>query len=179
MGCLEHNMNKVKSKISRQLAIKLARGGSYATGSIDSLQRDKRHNAGWTWMRNFLYKRPSPVAQVAQLVEQRTENPCVGGSIPPLGTIASSARLFCSRFCIIRPNLAGGYPTDTFCCRLTPPCDHRKLSAMPPRLGCMPGPLGKGAASSRRRQLVGHRNQIANGAERYRSRVQGRFQSVV
>jgi hypothetical protein len=26
-------------------------------------------------------------AQVAQLVEQRTENPCVGGSIPPLGTI--------------------------------------------------------------------------------------------
>jgi hypothetical protein len=33
--------------------------------------------------------RPSarPVAQVAQLVEQRTENPRVGGSIPPLGTI--------------------------------------------------------------------------------------------
>jgi hypothetical protein len=27
-------------------------------------------------------------AQVAQLVEQRTENPRVGGSIPPLGTIA-------------------------------------------------------------------------------------------
>jgi len=26
-------------------------------------------------------------AQVAQSVEQRTENPCVGGSIPPLGTI--------------------------------------------------------------------------------------------
>jgi hypothetical protein len=26
-------------------------------------------------------------AQVAQLVEQRTENPCVGGSIPPLGTL--------------------------------------------------------------------------------------------
>ena len=25
-------------------------------------------------------------AQVAQLVEQRTENPRVGGSIPPLGT---------------------------------------------------------------------------------------------
>ncbi len=24
--------------------------------------------------------------QVAQLVEQRTENPCVGGSIPPLST---------------------------------------------------------------------------------------------
>ena len=28
-------------------------------------------------------------AQLAQLVEQRTENPCVGGSIPPLGTILS------------------------------------------------------------------------------------------
>jgi hypothetical protein len=27
-----------------------------------------------------------PKAQVAQLVEQRTENPRVGGSIPPLGT---------------------------------------------------------------------------------------------
>jgi hypothetical protein len=27
------------------------------------------------------------MAQVAQLVEQRTENPRVGGSIPPLGTI--------------------------------------------------------------------------------------------
>src|SRR5438132_10174902 len=29
---------------------------------------------------------PLRSAQVAQLVEQRTENPCVGGSIPPLGT---------------------------------------------------------------------------------------------
>ena len=29
-----------------------------------------------------------PDAQVAQLVEQRTENPRVGGSIPSLGTIA-------------------------------------------------------------------------------------------
>ena|GEM_PF-5586915 len=28
-----------------------------------------------------------PHAQVAQLVEQRTENPRVGGSNPPLGTI--------------------------------------------------------------------------------------------
>ena len=26
------------------------------------------------------------MAQIAQSVEQRTENPCVGGSIPPLGT---------------------------------------------------------------------------------------------
>jgi hypothetical protein len=29
-------------------------------------------------------------AQVAQLVEQRTENPRVGGSIPSLGTITGS-----------------------------------------------------------------------------------------
>ena len=29
------------------------------------------------------------IAQVAQLVEQRTENPRVGGSNPPLGTIFS------------------------------------------------------------------------------------------
>ncbi len=28
-------------------------------------------------------------AEVAQLVEQWTENPCVGGSNPPLGTIPS------------------------------------------------------------------------------------------
>src|SRR3972149_10450356 len=28
----------------------------------------------------------SRYGQVAQLVEQRTENPCVGGSIPPLAT---------------------------------------------------------------------------------------------
>ena len=40
--------------------------------------------------------------QVAQLVEQRTENPCVGGSIPPLATndinglrVAMMGRLFC------------------------------------------------------------------------------------
>ena len=26
------------------------------------------------------------IGQIAQLVEQRTENPCVGGSIPPLAT---------------------------------------------------------------------------------------------
>ena len=34
----------------------------------------------------------NPSAQVAQLVEQWTENPRVGGSIPPLGTIFFSFR---------------------------------------------------------------------------------------
>src|SRR5207249_2928403 len=33
----------------------------------------------------FLLRRAGH-GQVAQLVEQRTENPCVGGSIPPLAT---------------------------------------------------------------------------------------------
>jgi hypothetical protein len=33
----------------------------------------------------------APEGQVAQLVEQRTENPCVGGSIPPLATIMNSS----------------------------------------------------------------------------------------
>ncbi len=32
-------------------------------------------------------------ARVAQLVEQRTENPCVGGSIPPPGTTRSCGPL--------------------------------------------------------------------------------------
>ena len=44
----------------------------------------------------FSYKRRlrcygADFAQVAQLVERGTENPCVGGSIPPLGTT-----FFCS-----------------------------------------------------------------------------------
>jgi putative endonuclease len=37
--------------------------------------------------------RRSPWGQIAQLVEQRTENPCVGGSTPPLATILRSAAL--------------------------------------------------------------------------------------
>ena len=36
--------------------------------------------------------RSFPQGQVAQLVEQRTENPCVGGSIPPLATISAHKR---------------------------------------------------------------------------------------
>ena len=35
----------------------------------------------------YLIRASAPNAQVAQSVEQRTENPRVGGSIPPLGTI--------------------------------------------------------------------------------------------
>src|SRR6202453_3174866 len=46
---------------------------------------------GWTGREPFS-KKPVP-AQVAQSVEQRTENPRVGGSIPPLGTSLSFADL--------------------------------------------------------------------------------------
>ena len=37
-----------------------------------------------------LFSLPLKNAQIAQLVEQRIENPRVGGSIPPLGTNNSS-----------------------------------------------------------------------------------------
>ena len=37
---------------------------------------------------------PPPLGQVAQLVEQRTENPRVDGSIPPLATIFKSPNSF-------------------------------------------------------------------------------------
>ncbi len=47
------------------------------------------YNAGSFGQGGFISP-PFPEAQVAQLVEQRTENPRVGGSIPPLGTIPPS-----------------------------------------------------------------------------------------
>ena len=37
-------------------------------------------------------------AEVAQLVEQRTENPCVGGSSPPLGTIKLNVNMALEAF---------------------------------------------------------------------------------
>lgn len=41
---------------------------------------------------------PHELAEVAQLVEQRTENPCVAGSIPALGTTGSLLlRVTCTR----------------------------------------------------------------------------------
>ncbi len=42
---------------------------------------------------NYLIRAPIN-AQVAQSVEQRTENPRVGGSIPPLGTINTKGNPF-------------------------------------------------------------------------------------
>ncbi len=39
-----------------------------------------------------------PVARIAQSVEQRIENPRVGGSIPPPGTISKGLRLVAGLF---------------------------------------------------------------------------------
>jgi hypothetical protein len=47
-------------------------------------------------------------AEVAQPVEQRTENPCVGGSIPPLGTM----KLQESRLVVNNGKAGFGFPDD-------------------------------------------------------------------
>ena len=77
-------MNKVKQKKTLTSRTRAARSSSASSREAGVI------TLGWTGSRNFLYKRLSLGAQVAQLVEQRTENPCVGGSIPPLGTISAS-----------------------------------------------------------------------------------------
>ena len=56
---------------------------------------------------NLSYKAAASVllerdAQVAQLVEQRTENPRVGGSIPPLGTTFPSEFVRFSKFYLLQ-----------------------------------------------------------------------------
>ena len=53
--------------------------------------------------------RPIPQGQVAQLVEQRTENPCVGGSIPPLAT--NHLANLCGATRAISPCVAGEIAT--------------------------------------------------------------------
>ena len=42
------------------------------------------------------------VGEIAQSVEQRTENPCVGGSIPPLATTYSPYLLNTSKTLFLR-----------------------------------------------------------------------------
>ena len=96
---LEQNMNTVKLKnLLLTCAVASRRGETSRLGAARSTGPSWREatqaTPGWTGMQNFLYKRPPTGAQVAQLVEQRTENPCVGGSIPPLGTMAASDRRF-------------------------------------------------------------------------------------
>tara|TARA_B100002052_G_scaffold256124_1_gene246725 strand:+ start:187 stop:363 length:177 start_codon:yes stop_codon:yes gene_type:complete len=45
------------------------------------------------------------IAQVAQLVEQRTENPRVGGSIPPLGTTLQYFNYFTIKYNFLSKNI--------------------------------------------------------------------------
>ena len=51
------------------------------TGHIDSVRK--------LWNRIANSSLSKMTGQVAQLVEQRTENPCVGGSSPSLATLAT------------------------------------------------------------------------------------------
>jgi hypothetical protein len=48
---------------------------------------DRRREIGYSDISRGVEIAQCPDAQVAQLVEQRIENPRVGGSNPPLGTI--------------------------------------------------------------------------------------------
>src|SRR5439155_17707838 len=57
-----------------------------APGALVAAQIDGAASAGQRPERSSISARSG--AQVAQLVEQRTENQCVGGSTPPLGTIS-------------------------------------------------------------------------------------------
>ena len=64
--------------------------------------------------------------QVAQLVEQRTENPCVGGSIPPLATIPTQLANSCHRG--LQKWFVGASPhTDNL-------TRHRGINAVAPEL---------------------------------------------
>ena len=55
-------------------------------GVSSATDRGARHGTCWSTGEAHPVCYNSRLGQVAQLVEQRTENPCVGGSIPPLAT---------------------------------------------------------------------------------------------
>jgi hypothetical protein len=76
-------------------------------------QGERRGRASGQVRAASLYSCPPPDAQVAQSVEQRTENPRVGGSIPPLGTISFKRLGACGRLShVARPcNKNQGNPT--------------------------------------------------------------------
>ncbi len=53
------------------------------------LTKNKQTDGEWMWFAKAKHETVGLIceyAQIAQSVEQGTENPCVGGSIPPLGT---------------------------------------------------------------------------------------------
>ena len=54
---------------------------------------DRRREIGYSDISRGVEIAQCPDAQVAQLVEQRIENPRVGGANPPLGTIFQSFKL--------------------------------------------------------------------------------------
>ena len=62
-------------------------------------------------------------AQVAQLVEQRTENPRVGGSNPPLGTILLTFQLFIKDLGIVGQRRIRWWDTYSF-----RPCSHFSMA---------------------------------------------------
>ena len=87
--------------------------------------------------------------QVAQLVEQRTENPCVGGSIPPLATRFKrpNGSVPFGRFCVqrmcVRPACVFAAPFQTTQAhRLPRPCRCERLPARSPVPAAPPLPSG-------------------------------------
>jgi hypothetical protein len=61
----------------------------------------KKFSAGFAWNINFntfvpLSQQRQKQGDVAQLVEQRTENPCVGGSIPSITTKPRKRLFLCN-----------------------------------------------------------------------------------
>ncbi len=83
--------------------------------------------------RRYAVRMPVSFGSVAQLVEQRTENPCVGGSIPPLPTscLFSTSQPFSSRLNLlcfelskprqIPPNCGGEEPERGMSCQINRP----------------------------------------------------------
>ena len=53
---------------------------------MQSLAAIDQPNKTYSFVSIICIQSSNLIAQIAQSVEQRTENPCVGGSIPPLGT---------------------------------------------------------------------------------------------
>src|SRR4051812_38767104 len=88
----------------------LARFGAATIGSSALPGRAEEPLTGPTV--RGIQTRPAACAQVAQSVEQGTENPRVGGSIPPLGTNTKEMRVrrlaVSSRFRRAGPNCAQG-----------------------------------------------------------------------
>ncbi len=61
------------------------------------------------------------------MVEQRTENPCVGGSIPPLGTSHKTGLFVIAVFCLMIDKTHGNvkilFPINV--CSLQPPTGRK------------------------------------------------------